>query len=134
MCFLCLFCFCLLSLWLVQPIPLLLPQITWNLTIGTYKRNWNFTTKNNHFFQSQIIYSFNSFHRYPPMSQALIKTGRPIFFSLCEWYIFFLYFFKIPAPPVIRNCYNWRLKKIVLHWKKGKKRMKFSMDITVLWK
>ncbi|KAJ3690205.1 hypothetical protein LUZ61_019369 [Rhynchospora tenuis] len=23
--------------------------------------------------------------RYPPMSQALIKTGRPIFFSLCEW-------------------------------------------------
>lgn len=23
--------------------------------------------------------------RYPPMSQAIIKTGRPIFFSLCEW-------------------------------------------------
>ncbi|TKY44973.1 Alpha-galactosidase protein [Spatholobus suberectus] len=23
--------------------------------------------------------------RYPPMSEALSKTGRPIFFSLCEW-------------------------------------------------
>ncbi|KAF1886405.1 hypothetical protein Lal_00045637 [Lupinus albus] len=23
--------------------------------------------------------------RYPPMSEALLNTGRPIFFSLCEW-------------------------------------------------
>ncbi|KAG4983621.1 hypothetical protein JHK87_028370 [Glycine soja] len=23
--------------------------------------------------------------RYPPMSEALLKTGRPIFFSMCEW-------------------------------------------------
>ncbi|XP_057425393.1 alpha-galactosidase-like [Lotus japonicus] len=23
--------------------------------------------------------------RYPPMSQALLNTGRPIFFSMCEW-------------------------------------------------
>jgi alpha-galactosidase len=24
--------------------------------------------------------------RYPDMSKALMKTGRPIYFSLCEWY------------------------------------------------
>ena len=25
-------------------------------------------------------------HRYPEMSRALMKVGRPIYFSLCEWY------------------------------------------------
>lgn len=25
-------------------------------------------------------------NRYPQMSKALMKTGRPIYFSLCEWY------------------------------------------------
>ena len=24
--------------------------------------------------------------RYPEMSKALMKAGRPIYFSLCEWY------------------------------------------------
>ena len=26
--------------------------------------------------------------RYPEMSKALMKAGRPIYFSLCEWYDF----------------------------------------------
>lgn len=26
-------------------------------------------------------------NRYPEMSKALMKAGRPIYFSLCEWYV-----------------------------------------------
>ncbi|KAK8269710.1 hypothetical protein V6Z12_D11G148500 [Gossypium hirsutum] len=32
-----------------------------------------------------LIYCFNFSCRYPVMSKALKKAGRPIFFSLCEW-------------------------------------------------
>lgn len=29
--------------------------------------------------------------RYGVMSKALLSSGRPIFFSMCEWYVMFLF-------------------------------------------
>ncbi|CAN0926625.1 unnamed protein product [Linum grandiflorum] len=33
----------------------------------------------------EIKYVVGELHRYPVMSRALLNSGRPIFFSLCEW-------------------------------------------------
>ena len=35
-------------------------------------------------YESIMIHFFSSV-RYPVMTRALTKVGRPIFFSLCEW-------------------------------------------------
>lgn len=35
---------------------------------------------------TSLLYYMNCVNRYPQMSKALMKTGRPIHFSLCEWY------------------------------------------------
>ena len=66
----------------------LFPQTSWCRGAHTEETPWDLVLQGVDYLKYDNCNNgdLKPLQRYPEMSKALMKAGRPIYFSICEWY------------------------------------------------